>query len=256
MSKLLFVGDENHSIVDEWMAESKDSVQHTSISSLKSTDVKSGLGYVEDTKKPVKVADKFVQAMEKKNKNINKRQRDNNDDSEYEPTHGLVEDMEESRTAIGAFVKKSVMKAQKKQKALEEVAKAAESKPAEASSVPAETPRPLTADSNAAGSETAKPKRVKTRSKQKNIRRDNRSAESKPSHLQIGSKEYSGRPLTQETKKLLGISKPPNSGDNRNKNNNSNNHNKHRNGGGQNSNRPNKGSASGGMLPPGKALMM
>lgn len=254
MSKLVFVGDENHSIVDEWMAESKDSVQHTNLTSLKSGDVKSGLGYVEDSKKNVKVVDKFAQAMEKKNKNKNKRSREgNNDDEDNEPTHGLVEDMEESRTAIGAFVKKSVMKAQKKQKALED-AKAAESQKV-AVSAPAVEPTPVAQQSSPSdpSSESVKPKRVKTRSKQKNIRRDNRSAESKPSHLQIGSKEYSGRPLTQETKKLLGIAKPPNAGDNnRNKNNKGGNFNRH--GGGHQNNKPNKG--SGGMLPPGKALMM
>lgn len=38
--------------------------------------------------------------------------------------------------------------------------------------------------------------RKKTRSKQKNIRKDNRTDDFKPSHLQIGSKIYSGRPLT------------------------------------------------------------
>ena len=40
-------------------------------------------------------------------------------------------------------------------------------------------------------------KKVKTRSKQKNIRRDKRGEEFKPSHLVIGSKDYLGRPLTQ-----------------------------------------------------------
>jgi hypothetical protein len=39
-------------------------------------------------------------------------------------------------------------------------------------------------------------KRPKTRSKQKNIRRDKRALEHKPDHLQIGSKEYRGRPIT------------------------------------------------------------
>jgi hypothetical protein len=40
-------------------------------------------------------------------------------------------------------------------------------------------------------------KRVKTRSKQKNIRRDKRVQEFKPVHLRPGTKEYAGRPLTQ-----------------------------------------------------------
>lgn len=48
-------------------------------------------------------------------------------------------------------------------------------------------------------------KRKKTRSKQKNIRRDHREQDEKPIHLQFGSKEYRGRPLSQETKRALHI---------------------------------------------------
>lgn len=40
-------------------------------------------------------------------------------------------------------------------------------------------------------------KRKKTRSKQKNIRRDTRTDDKKPVHLQYGSKEYKGRPLSE-----------------------------------------------------------
>jgi hypothetical protein len=47
--------------------------------------------------------------------------------------------------------------------------------------------------------------RTKTRSKQKNIRKDNRSNDAKPAHLQIGSKDYNGRPITKETKSKLKI---------------------------------------------------
>jgi len=42
-----------------------------------------------------------------------------------------------------------------------------------------------------------KRKKTKTRSKQKNIRRDTRGNDLKPVHLQTGSKEYTGRPLTE-----------------------------------------------------------
>lgn len=48
-------------------------------------------------------------------------------------------------------------------------------------------------------------KRKKTRSKQKNVRKDNRANDQKPIHLQIGTKEYRGRPLTEATKKILAI---------------------------------------------------
>jgi len=46
-------------------------------------------------------------------------------------------------------------------------------------------------------------KRKKTRSKQRNIRRDNRV--NKPDHLKYGSKDYKGRILTEETKAKLNI---------------------------------------------------
>lgn len=50
-------------------------------------------------------------------------------------------------------------------------------------------------------------KRPKTRSKQKNIRKDNRPDDQKPSYL-LGSPNregFAGRPLTKETKKILGL---------------------------------------------------
>lgn len=52
-----------------------------------------------------------------------------------------------------------------------------------------------------------KRKRPKARSRQKNIRKDNRSASDKPSHLVLGRPEYAGRPMTKETRKKLGIFK-------------------------------------------------
>ena len=47
--------------------------------------------------------------------------------------------------------------------------------------------------------------RTKTRSKQKNIRRDNRPESSKPAHLQAGSKDFQGRELTEVTKQMIGV---------------------------------------------------
>ena len=52
-----------------------------------------------------------------------------------------------------------------------------------------------------------RPKRKKVRSRQKNIRRDKRSLEQRPAHLRIGDPEFSGRGLTSETRKALGL--PP-----------------------------------------------
>jgi len=48
-----------------------------------------------------------------------------------------------------------------------------------------------------------KRKRKKVRSRQKNIRKDNR--EVKPSHLIVGNEDYKGRPMTKETCEKLGI---------------------------------------------------
>ncbi len=51
-----------------------------------------------------------------------------------------------------------------------------------------------------------KNKRRKVRSKQKNIRKDNR--ENKPEHLVVGRKRYQGRPLTSETRAKLHLPSP------------------------------------------------
>lgn len=51
-----------------------------------------------------------------------------------------------------------------------------------------------------------KRKRKKVRSRQKNIRKDNRTKEDKPSHLVVGSGvDYAGRPMTKETRIKLGL---------------------------------------------------
>ena len=56
---------------------------------------------------------------------------------------------------------------------------------------------------NTATNTNTKRKRKKVRSRQKNIRKDNR--EVKPSHLIIGNDDYKGRPMTKETCEKLGI---------------------------------------------------
>jgi flagellar biosynthesis GTPase FlhF len=53
--------------------------------------------------------------------------------------------------------------------------------------------------------ERKKPKRRKSRSKQKNIRKDHRSDTDRPSYLNVGSSGYAGRPLTKATKEKLGL---------------------------------------------------
>ena len=56
-----------------------------------------------------------------------------------------------------------------------------------------------------------KKKRRKVRSRQKNIYKDNRSMEEKPSHLVPGSRDYSGRPMTHATRKRLNLPENPQS---------------------------------------------
>ena len=61
------------------------------------------------------------------------------------------------------------------------------------------------ADTKAANA-TTKRKRRKVRSRQKNIRKDHRTIESKPKHLVLGSGvDYAGRPMTTETRIKLGL---------------------------------------------------
>lgn len=48
-------------------------------------------------------------------------------------------------------------------------------------------------------------KRKKKRSRQKNIRKDKRPLDQRPAHLRVGDPEFSGRTLTSETRKVLGL---------------------------------------------------
>lgn len=50
-----------------------------------------------------------------------------------------------------------------------------------------------------------KKKRRKVRSKQKNIKKDNRATNEKPDHLRVGSKTYAGRPMTRETRQFKNL---------------------------------------------------
>ena len=58
------------------------------------------------------------------------------------------------------------------------------------------------------GESRKKQKRRKVRSKQKNIRKDNREQEQKPNHLIVGCQNYNGRPLTAETRAKLHLPAP------------------------------------------------
>lgn len=76
---------------------------------------------------------------------------------------------------------------------------------------PKSTPAPADGDVGdapveaAAGRAAERRPRKKTRSRQKNIRKDNRPLEQRPAHLRAGNPEYCGRDLTEETRKFLGL---------------------------------------------------
>lgn len=60
-------------------------------------------------------------------------------------------------------------------------------------------------DNDDAANTQSKRKRKKVRSRQKNIRKDNRPARDKPSHLVLGTGNYGGRALTPETRKAMNL---------------------------------------------------
>jgi hypothetical protein len=262
MSSLVFVEDENNDLLDEWMnnesgfAKGDPDVMDASASLLMQTNnedpsSKGGLGFVvsaEEKRNKAAAAEKskVLQRIATKKQELaaNKRYREN------EITHGVVEDLEESRTSVVS--KKTKMEINKIQ-AAKKPAPAVDCKsttgtgtiPAAAGSKKVaplqkgnggniaaqkavassnvnhnEKPKNSSGASNS-GDNTNKPgeaekqddrlnsrkrKRVKTRSKQKNILKDNRSEFTKPAHLLPGHAEFKGRPLTQQTKQKLGIS--------------------------------------------------
>lgn len=213
MSDLIFVGDENSSIVDDWMVGSGSA--SSSFDASKVIDAKGGLGFKGETKKTAHNDDKFAKNLDKSANKKGKREREEDQNRSYEPSHGMVEDMEESRTSLGGilgggFVRKSIVKASKHKQA-EEAKKVAELAKQNAAAVATVLEPPVSTNTNVNSFNNGgdvKVKRTKTRSKQKNIRRDNRSSEDKPESLQVGHWKYMGRPLTKETKSIMGIVKP------------------------------------------------
>lgn len=169
-----------------------------------------GLGY--QPAKGSKATDKL--AVLKKEK---KRKQDAEDYGTE--LHGMVEeDLEESRTKVQSSSRAQV-------KAQQPAAKKIKIEPTVSKPVPQSQAAPQSSEKKPAAPSgglshfeqspnlstisgiTDKPKRTKTRSKQKNIRRDNRPDSAKPDYLQMGAKDYKGRPLTPETKAILHL--PP-----------------------------------------------
>lgn len=85
------------------------------------------------------------------------------------------------------------------------------STPSIATATSASTPPDRAAETQEHRSSYGSRPRKKTRSKQKNIRKDKRPLDQRPSYLRFGDPEYAGRELTEETRKVLGL--PINDGD-------------------------------------------
>lgn len=212
MASLIYQEDDAANVVDQWLdlkdlENDRSTAAHTA--ALISTNQKAGLGF---QGKPSKPGDKMGSLLKKDKK---RKAVDGEDDEDLSELHGVVEDLEESR----------VKAINPKGKAVEQLPAAkkakTQSQPAPVKVVPAAQPSPAAlvpppsthTDSNESsnnnGDKKKKKNRVKTRSKQKNIRRDNRPDTAKPQHLQLGARDYNGRPLTKETKAILKIPDKP-----------------------------------------------
>jgi hypothetical protein len=160
------------------------------------------------TLKQEKKDDALVERM------IKQKKKQHSSPAAVEITHGIVEEEILSRVSSSSVGKKRKL-AQEESKQLNSTEDSTPLNPPASQGEQTKAPRPLPIGGEyypgpgggLGGGEMGeeRPKRVKTRSKQKNIRRDKRGAEFKPSHLQIGSKDYQGRPLTKETKAILGL---------------------------------------------------
>jgi hypothetical protein len=192
---MIFIGDSKESVVDSWVGGivgNGDSGSDARTSTLVHNDNRGGLGFKASSSHPSKSDFSDSQAK------LKRKQRSENTQSikeKHKDLHGVVEDIEESRTSIAKAPRNAATEMEAKVKS--------KTKTSESQTIVAKSegnPQHIQVKSEASNafSETLteKRKRPKTRSKQKNIRRDNRENDKKPAHLLIGSKDYQGRPLT------------------------------------------------------------
>ena len=201
----LYFEDATKGVVDDWVKDLEDQPTATS-QGFENNDLRKNYGLGFDKKEIKKqgghgmaTKDVLVERMTKQQKKKEYKR------DIVEITHGIVEEEILSRVSST-----SVAGRKRKQNQEEELKK--QNLTQQSTEVTPNPPQPQSTQSHGALgegeiSQDQPPKRVKTRSKQKNIRRDKRAEEFKPSHLHIGSKEYTGRPLTKETKAILGL--PP-----------------------------------------------
>lgn len=195
--------DDSKTLLQEWMGNSASATNMDFTSEVHTDSIplrgKAGLG----ARTPHAVGQDHTDALAirlsknaKKRKLIDSKNQDqDNDDIDF---HGTVEeDMDESKIRAVSRRSKSTIRP---------LAKISQSETdAAAFAASGIKPQNIVADIKILDDSTpgegldqiVKRKRVKTRSKQKNIRRDNRPATVKPAHLQIGSKDYKGRPITK-----------------------------------------------------------
>lgn len=190
--------DNTLGVVDDWIKDVEDDGKPL-IQTYDNTDTRKnyGLGYENKTK--TKIEDKNDVLFERMTKQKKRKQEIKAVGDDI--THGIVEEEILSRVPSG---KKRKLPQEESKPQTER--KQASENPIQASEQFNSKSQPVESGEVFNGEEQ-RPKRIKTRSKQKNIRRDKRAAEFKPSHLQVGSKDYKGRPLTPETKAILGL--PP-----------------------------------------------
>lgn len=225
----IFFDEQALSVVDNWLGGSsvkanKNALKGSSSSVVAPTS-KIGLGFRgkavdEKTKDALQIRLDKNQKKKKDNSvddDSNKRKIDafddtnDDDDDDDLQLHGVVEDMPISRTQS---MSKTVMKSQPQKKtAIDSLVSDKSSSSLPSNIVPAS---PVTKNSTkpaaaifdlpikAADGDEYKRKRTKTRSKQKNIRRDNRPDSQKPTYItNIDAEDYRGRELTEVLLLLL-----------------------------------------------------
>jgi hypothetical protein len=244
--ELFFKNDEDDEFIDSWLKDSDNAKNVDDSEDLGlATEVrlgndarnKFGLGFETGMKgsgAAQKEHDDALMARIKKRKLAAKEDRKNA--NKYTEEHGLIEDELEGRAAVtsksskvqkaSSLLAAGAKKVKKSMVSAEKVSACSNNKNLSNNNNGINDDKKIlptssnnsSDDSSGAGAgagtgvEAEKPfikrKRPKTRSKQKNIRRDKRDSAFMPEHLQMGSDKYTGRPLTEETKKYMGISKP------------------------------------------------
>ena len=215
----IFFDEQALSVVDSWLgvgtAKKEKNTQRISTTATGAPSSKIGLGFrgkVAEVKVKDALQVRLEKSQKKKTKNIDpddeeldrKHDDDDDDDDTGLQLHGIVEDMPLSRTQI--FAKPIVVsKAQPKKKAAVElingnliVEKKAVPPVAEVVADAHVVVEKRKSEEISTGGDEYKRKRTKTRSKQKNIRRDNRPDSQKPSYItDTQAEDYRGRDLTE-----------------------------------------------------------